>query len=123
MYIILLGSNSFKTSIVFLSNPFLGGSTNTTSGFIFSFSIILGKTSSTSPAKNSILLILFILAFSFASSIACLTISIPYTFLKCFDANIPIVPIPQYKSKAILFCGRPSPAPTYFIAVLYNISV
>ena len=61
---------------------------------------------------------LFIFAFSFASSMACGIISIPHTFLKFFDANIPIVPIPQYKSNAVSLLF-----PAYCIAVLYNTSV
>ena len=56
---------------------------------------------STSPAKNSVLSILLFIAFSFAISIASLTISIPYTFLAYWAINNEIVPIPQYKSKTV----------------------
>ena len=54
--------------------------------------------SSTSPAINSVLLILFIFAFSFAASIASSTISIPYTSFTLSLKNIPIDPTPLYKS-------------------------
>jgi len=50
IYIIFSGSKSFNKFIVFFSNPFLGGSTNTTFGAILFFSIILGNICSTSPA-------------------------------------------------------------------------
>ena len=96
MYTTLSTFNFIIFSIVLLSNPFLGGSTITTDGFTFSFLISLSNACSTSPHINSILFTLFNFAFPCASSIACFTISIPYTFLAYFDANIPIVPIPQY---------------------------
>ena len=73
----------------------------TTSGIICLCLINSGKVFSTSPTKNSAFLILFNFAFSFASSIAWGTVSIPYNCLTFFDANIPIVPIPQYKSNTV----------------------
>ena len=87
--------------IVFSSNPFLGGSTIIAVGFIPFLFISLSNANSTSPHINSAFSTLFIFAFSFASSIACSTISIPYTCFTFFDANIPIVPIPQYKSNSV----------------------
>ena len=83
-----------------MSRPFLGGSTIIAVGVTRFSCNIFSNTFSTSPAKNSILSILFSLAFSFASSIASSTISIPYTFFTNLEANIPIVPIPQYKSQS-----------------------
>ena len=77
MYTTLSVFNFIISSIVFSSNPLLGGSTIITSGLIFSFLINSSNASSTSPQINSTLLILFKLALIFASSIACGTISIP----------------------------------------------
>ena len=75
--------------------------------------VILGKEN-----INSMFFTSFIFAFSFASSIACGTISIPYTLFTYFDAKIPIVPMPQYKSNNISFLSKFA----WFIAVVYNIS-
>ena len=78
-----------------------------------------GSVFSTSPTKNSLFSKLFIFAFSFASSIACSTVSIPYNFLTFLEAKIPIVPIPQYKSYTVSLPVNPS----YSTALLYNFSV
>ena len=51
-----------------------------------------------SPAKNSTLLMLFKLAFSFASSMAASTYSIPITFFAFLDTKLAMVPVPVYKS-------------------------
>lgn len=76
------GLNFNMLFIVVSSKPLLGGSTNTTFGVICFSCNKFSKTFSTSPQVNSIFSILFIFAFSFASSIACSTISIPYTLLQ-----------------------------------------
>ena len=88
------GLNFNMLFIVVSSKPLLGGSTNTTFGVICFSCNKFSKTFSTSPQVNSIFSILFIFAFSFASSIA-------YTFFTNFEAYIPIVPIPQYRSSKI----------------------
>ena len=62
-----------------------------------------GNAFSTSPAKNSAFSILFNLALILASSIASLIVSIPYVFFTFLEANIPIVPIPQYRSNIVSF--------------------
>jgi len=105
--------------IVVSSKPLLGGSTNTAFGVICFSCNKFSKTFSTSPQVNSIFSILFIFAFSFASSIACSTISIPYTFFTNFEAYIPIVPIPQYRSSKISSAFKFAPS----IALLYKTSV
>ena len=105
-------------SMLLLSNPFLGGSTIIISGTICFLFIKSSNTISTSPAKNSVLSILFIFAFSFASFIASSTISIPYTFFAYFAINNEMVPIPQYKSKTLSFFVIPALS----TAILYNFS-
>ena len=65
--------------------------------------LALADLSSTFPLINSILVILFIFAFSFASIIASLTSSIPMTLLTLSLKYIPIDPVPQYKSSIFSF--------------------
>ena len=77
MYTNLSGLIFKILSIDLLSSPFLGGSTIITSETIFLLLIKSSKIISVSPAINSVLLTLLIFAFSFASSIACSTISTP----------------------------------------------
>src|SRR5699024_4433046 len=91
-YTIRFGCMLIVASKKSTSQPFLGGSTTTTSGFnpwTFHQSI----TFSASPTKNSALVMLFIFALSFASAIASGTISTPYIFLVFWARNNEIVPL------------------------------
>ena len=106
MYTSFAGLIFAMFSTVLLSSPFLGGSTIIALGTIFSLFINSSNATSTSPHINSMFFTSFIFAFSFASSIAYGTISIPYTLFTYFDAKIPIVPIPQYKSNNISFLSK-----------------
>ena len=78
-----------------------------------------GATSSDFPYMNSEFSILLFLAFIFASSTACFTISTPYTFFAFCAKNSDIVPVPQYKSNTVSFPVRAA----YSTALLYNFSV
>src|SRR5699024_7451850 len=96
-YTIRFGCMLIVASKKSTSQPFLGGSTTTTSGFnpwTFHQSI----TFSASPTKNSALVMLFIFALSFASAIASGIISSPYTYFAFRARNDEIVAIPQSTS-------------------------
>ena len=82
--------------MVCLSNPLLGGSTMTVSAGINSFINL-----ETSPQMNLAFVILFILAFSVALSIASATISMPKIFFTYLDTYKVMLPTPQYKSKIV----------------------
>ncbi len=88
--------------MVFWSKPALGGSTIVTSKFCFK----LFTNFDVSPQIKSILSILFNFLFFSASKMAYLLISIPITFLQYLLKYIPILPVPQYKSKTLSFCFK-----------------
>ena len=96
-------------SIASFDNPLLGGSTI----IIFGLNLMFFKACPLSSHMKSIFLILFNSAFFIASSIAYLFISTPKTLLFLL-INIPIDPVPQYKSKTLLFM------PTYSFILLYS---
>lgn len=84
-------------SMVSLFKPERGGSIMMLVGLRFSFFVSFPA----SPQINSIFVILLRVAFSLAFFIASSFFSIPITFLTFLLINIPIVPVPQYKSKTI----------------------
>ena len=100
------------------SQPFLGGSTTTTSAFI-PFAYISGITFSTSPATNSTFSTPLSSAFLRAPEQHPQPLQHHTPFLAFCDRKSDMVPMPQYRSKTVSLPVRPA----YSRAFPYSTSV